>query len=178
MKAPDSDSATGFTVDHALHRLRREALGPFFSKRKVTSLEPRIKAKVKQLCRRLDECVGSKEPINLTVVFLALTMDILTDYSFAEGFGLLEEDDFNPKWRDTILSIVRCLSVIRHFQWIFRLVKVLPEFLARLLAPDMSQMIKYKEVSVSLFQHCRIFPCVLQLQSKTFISKQGLIYVQ
>ena len=29
VKSPDSNNATGFTVDHDLHRLRREALSPF-----------------------------------------------------------------------------------------------------------------------------------------------------
>lgn len=32
VKSPDSNNATGFTVDHDLHRLRRDALAPFFSK--------------------------------------------------------------------------------------------------------------------------------------------------
>ena len=151
VKSPDSDNATGFTVDHDLHRLRREALGPFFSKRNVTSLEPRIRSKIELLCQRLDEHVVSQDPINLTVASLALTMDILTDYAFADDFGLLQED-FNIKWRDTILSIMQALPTVRHFKWFLRVVTALPASLARLIAPDMSQLIAWKEVCALLMQ--------------------------
>ena len=146
VKSPDSDNATGFTVDHELHRLRREALSPFFSKRNVTSLESRIKAKIEFLCRRLDDYVVSRNPINLTVASLALTMDILTEYAFAEDFGLLKQEDFNIKWKDTILSIMQALPSVRHFKWFLRLVTALPPSLARLIAPDMSQLVEWKEV--------------------------------
>ena len=146
VKSPDSDNATGFTVDHELHRLRREALSPFFSKRNVTSLESRIKAKIEFLCQRLDEYVVSHNPVNLTVASLALTMDILTEYAFAEDFGLLKQDDFNVKWKDTILSIMQALPTVRHFKWFLRLVTALPPSLARLVAPDMSQLVEWKEV--------------------------------
>lgn len=153
VKSPDSDNATGFTVDHDLHRLRREALGPFFSKRNVTGLESRIKAKTELLCQRLDEHLVSQDPINLTAASLALTMDILTDYAFADDFGLLKQKDFNIKWRDTILSIMQALPTVRHFKWFLRVVTALPASLARLIAPDLSQLIEWKEV------------CILQIHS-------------
>lgn len=146
VKSPDSDNATGFTVDHDLHRLRREALSPFFSKRNVVGLESRIKAKTEVLCQRLDEYIDSRDPINMTVASLALTMDILTEYAFAEDFGLLKQKDFNVKWRDTILSIMQALPTICHFKWFLRVVSALPTSLARLIAPDMSQLIEWKEV--------------------------------
>ena len=129
--------------------MRREALGPFFSKRNVTSLEPRIKAKLELSCSRLDEHTSTKRPINITVASLALTMDILTDYAFGEDFGLLKQRDFNAKWRDTILSIVRALPTIRHFRWFLHVVEILPQAVARLIAPDMSQLFIYKEVWAS-----------------------------
>ncbi len=148
VKSPDSDNATGFTVDHHLHRLRRDAVGPFFSKRNVTNLEPRIRAKIELLCQRLDGYVGSQDPINLTVASLALTMDIITEYAFAEDFGLLKHEDFNVKWRDTLLSIMQALATVRHFKWLLRVVAVLPASLARLIAPDMSQLVEWKEVCI------------------------------
>ena len=161
VKSPDSDNATGFTVNHDLHRLRRDALAPFFSKRNVANLDVRIKAKIERFCQRLDEHVDWKKPINLTVASLALTMDILTDYAFAEDFGLLRQEDFNVRWKDTILSIMQALPAIRHFKWFLRIVGALPESVARRIAPDMSQLIEWKEVSIHHADNTRSHDCRL-----------------
>ena len=115
VKSPDSNNATGFTVNHALHRLRHEALGPFFSKRNVAKLKPQINAKRDRLCERLDEYMGVYKPVNFTVESLALTMDILTENAFAEIFRLLKQEDFNVKWRCTILGIMQALLTICLF---------------------------------------------------------------
>lgn len=146
-RSPDSDNATGFTVEHDLHRLRREAIAPFFSKRNTTILEPDIKAKIEKFCCRLEEYADEKRSVNLTVACLAFTMDVLTQYSFAKSFDLMDEDDFNEKWRDTILSIVQALVVVRYFRWFTRLVALLPDRVAEWILPDVSQLRSWKLVS-------------------------------
>ncbi|KAM0796886.1 cytochrome P450 [Usnea florida] len=145
VKSPDSNSATGFTVDHDLHRLRREALSPFFSKRNVARMEPLVKAKVQRLRERLEEHMKLKASVNLTVASLAFTMDILSEYAFHEDFGSLNQEDFNVRWRDTILSIMRALPAVRHFGWLLMVAKALPQTIRRLITPDMSQLIQWKE---------------------------------
>ena len=119
----------------------------------MTTLESRIKAKIELLCQRLEGHIVSQDPFNLTVASLALTMDILTDYAFAEDFGLLKQKDFNVKWRDTILSIMQALPTVRHFKWFLRIVTALPESLARLVAPDLSQLIEWKQVCINHIEH-------------------------
>ena len=165
VKSPDSDNATGFTVEHALHRSRRQALAPFFSQRKVANLEGRIKGKVDLLLRRLDEEAQAKRPVNLTVASLALTMDILTEYSFGEAFGLLKQEDFNVKWKDTILSIMKALPLVRHFKLFLRIIGMLPESVAQMIAPDMSQLIEWKEVSAPNLQLLGDLPCTPRLKA-------------
>lgn len=125
-KSPEADHATGFTESHDVHKMRRDAFAPFFSKRNTTILEPEINMKVEKFCQRLDQYVLEKRPVNLTVALLAFTMDVITEYSFEKSYGLMDQEDFNEKWRDTILSIVQALIVIRHFQWFAKLVGFLP----------------------------------------------------
>lgn len=67
-------------------------------------------------------------------------MDVLREYSFAKNFDLLDQEDFNVKWKDTILSIMQALVVVRHFKWFARLVALLPEPAARAILPDVSQL--------------------------------------
>lgn len=61
----------GGTVKHDLHRKRREALNPFFSKKSVQVLGPMICAKVDLLCKHLDDHLKSQVPINLSDVYFA-----------------------------------------------------------------------------------------------------------
>lgn len=63
--------SVGGTIQHDLHRKRREALNPFFSKKSVQSLGPMISAKVDLLCKRLEDHINSHNPINLSDVYFA-----------------------------------------------------------------------------------------------------------
>jgi len=52
LAGPTTVSAFG-TVDHDLHRIRRNAMNKFFSRAQVSRLEPEIKELVGQLCDKL-----------------------------------------------------------------------------------------------------------------------------
>jgi cytochrome P450 len=63
----------GTTASHDVHKKRREALGPFFSKRNVLYLEPLITEKVEQLCQVVAKHAAEKTPVNLSDVFYAFS---------------------------------------------------------------------------------------------------------
>lgn len=69
------------TLDHDLHRLRRNALGAYFSKRKVRELEPRLRAKVLLLRQRLLERAG-RGSVNIRDAFGALTLGRFLPFLF------------------------------------------------------------------------------------------------
>jgi hypothetical protein len=62
----------GAAVSHDLHKGRRDALAPFFSKRNVLHLEPLITQKLDQICQLMRKHAINKIPINLSDVFFAL----------------------------------------------------------------------------------------------------------
>jgi cytochrome P450 len=93
-----TNAAVG-TIDHELHRLRRSALNPFFSKQAVTRLEPVIKANVDHLYRRLREFAGTGKPVNLSDAFTCLSADVIGAYAFGKEYGFLNSKDFFPRWR-------------------------------------------------------------------------------
>lgn len=149
-KAAQAEGAIGHTADHKLHRIRKDALSPFFSKRSVKDYKPIIKAKIEHLCWRIEEYRKVQRPVNLTVAYLALCMDIITDYAFGKEYGLLDEDDLNEKWRDTILSIVKSVAIIVHLSWLPGLMRALPTAIARSITPDVSQLLDYEHVCLHL----------------------------
>ena len=67
----------GTTADYYLHKIRREALTPFFSKRNVLSLEGVITKKVNQLCDLVAKHAARETPINLSDAF----------YGFSNEYG-------------------------------------------------------------------------------------------
>lgn len=70
------------TVGHDLHRIRRGALAPFFSKASVTQLEPTVQAVIAKLVSRLGGLQGSGTPVNLIDAYSALTNDVRTYATF------------------------------------------------------------------------------------------------
>jgi cytochrome P450 len=69
----------GGTVRHDVHKMRREALSPFFSKRNVLHLEPMIAKKVEQLCRLIGKYAAEGMPVNLSDVFFAFSNEYVPD---------------------------------------------------------------------------------------------------
>lgn len=130
-------------MKHYHHRIRREALNPYFSMGNVLRLENRIRQRIYRLSERIDGFAASQEPINLTVAYLALTMDIITGYCFGKSSGMLEED-FTTRWKDTITIVMQNTSVINHFSWLPWLMDHTPRVLAKGL-PDLSALLDLKK---------------------------------
>ncbi|RAH57400.1 cytochrome P450 [Aspergillus piperis CBS 112811] len=144
-KSPDCNNATGFTVEHAHHRMRRDALAPFFSKRNTLGLEDSIKACVDQLCANIARAHAAQEPFNLTLGSIATTMDVLTSYSFGQPFGLLADEALATQWRDTVFHIMRALPIVRAFPLLVRLVDLLPPIISKWITPDLSILMGWKQ---------------------------------
>jgi len=63
----------GTTADAKLHKLRREALMPFFSKRNVLSLQDLVIEKVDQLSELLQKHARESTNVNLSDLFFAFS---------------------------------------------------------------------------------------------------------
>ena len=63
----------GTTASYDIHKKRREALVPFFSKKNVLHLEPLITKKVDQLCYLVKNHAKRNELVNLSDAFFAFS---------------------------------------------------------------------------------------------------------
>ena len=75
-----SPGSMASAVSHSLHRVRRNALNPFFSKAAVIRLEGRIQSRVDLLFSRISGFMERGEIVNVGLAMTALTMDIITEY--------------------------------------------------------------------------------------------------
>lgn len=142
--APASSFAT---VSHDLHRIRRSALNPFFSKRAVyTNAEQLIRDKTEKLCQRFREACKTQEVIRLDAAYMALTMDIITHYAFGESYNYLAEPDFKLEWKETVIGGSASGALIRQLPWAFGLMKSLPLAILSKVAREASLLLQWQKM--------------------------------
>ena len=115
------------TMNHDLHRSRKGPVSPFFSKRSVMALEPLIWEKTTKLVHRFMKAMEGSEVLDLSAAYAALTVDVISQYSFGECNDSLEKDDFGRWWLDFLHSGVQMHPLFRQFPWIVHWLMKLPE---------------------------------------------------
>ncbi|KAJ9636882.1 hypothetical protein H2199_007876 [Coniosporium tulheliwenetii] len=60
--------------------------------------------KIEKLSRRFGKASKTGEVIRLDAAFMALTMDVICDYAFANDRKHLDEDDFKLEWKETLIA--------------------------------------------------------------------------
>lgn len=113
--------------------MRRAALNPFFSKRSVTQLEPIIREKVEKLAGRFEAAVKTREVIRLDAAYMALTMDVITQYAYARSYNYLAEPDFKLEWKNTLVGAFEMGATMRHLPWMAKA----PDWLVKVISPGM-----------------------------------------
>ncbi|KIX08589.1 uncharacterized protein Z518_03245 [Rhinocladiella mackenziei CBS 650.93] len=134
-------------ISHEEHRRKRSPLNPFFSKKSVVQLEPRIKEVVEKLCARLTGFKKTKEPVNLRHAFAAVAMDVITEYAFARSFNCLDEPDFAPSWPEAVDSVSEQSHLNKQFPWLLPLMRLIPLSVVEKVNPHMMRLIKLQIVS-------------------------------
>jgi cytochrome P450 len=72
MKTLKVPGASGITINHEIHRRRREALNPFFSKKAITAFETVITERVAKLSKMIESYAITNAPVNLSDAYYAL----------------------------------------------------------------------------------------------------------
>jgi cytochrome P450 len=127
------------TPGHELHKMRRGALNPFFSKRMVGKLEPRISSKVEKLCARFRGLAGTGTVIPLHVAASAFTMDVISEYCYGEEgcTNYMDDDAFTPAWAQCMQDVFDGAAFRRAVPWLTALLQTLPVEYVLKLMPSM-----------------------------------------
>ncbi|KAL8727597.1 MAG: hypothetical protein Q9166_005947 [cf. Caloplaca sp. 2 TL-2023] len=138
------NTVSGFgTVDHDLHRMRRAAINPFFSKQKVTQLQPVIQRLADKLCGKFERCRGTDEVIPFECAFDAFTMDVISEYALDVNFGYLD----HPGWSSDFRELERAFGEMGYRQKMFppliELMNSLPDKFIIWLDPKMKLLLDF-----------------------------------
>lgn len=133
-------TAGGMTVEHEVHRKRRGALNPFFSKASIVANIPVIQEKLAIMCSRLDKNAGSREVLDLESIYLAVTTDVLTQCSYGWTYDYVHDPEWATTWKLVNTGGRASAAIVRSFPLIGRIVRSMPLSLALKLVPPVGFM--------------------------------------
>ncbi|KAI0144373.1 cytochrome P450 [Xylariaceae sp. FL1272] len=125
----------GTTPSADVHRKRREALSPFFSKRNVVFLEPTITDKVQQLYQLLSKHASEQTPINLSDFFFAFSNDVVNNFLFSERTDTLSDEQKAATLRHNSYELIMGINLNKHFPFIPDFLESLPNSISRPIMP-------------------------------------------
>lgn len=127
------------TISNEIHRIKRAALNPMFSKQKVLDLESIVQEKVAKVCQRMQAGLDSGTPVDLHHCFRAVSVDVISEFAFADCYDLLDQDDIGAKLFEMTRGIGPALWTFQQFPAMQRLALKIPPW----LAPKLSQPLGY-----------------------------------
>ncbi|KAL8765571.1 MAG: hypothetical protein Q9209_007402 [Squamulea sp. 1 TL-2023] len=129
------------TVSHEVHRRRRAAIGPFFSKATVATSESMIYDKANILSQLLRKKMTTDGVVELRQTFLALTTDTLSHHAFDQPSNLLSNEQAAVDWMRTVKAIAYLTPLIKQFTWIIPLALKIPLTPLRAVVPDLARIV-------------------------------------
>ncbi|OJJ70073.1 hypothetical protein ASPBRDRAFT_181675 [Aspergillus brasiliensis CBS 101740] len=133
------------TVNHDVHRKRRSAISPLFSKSTVTAVESKIQQKVRTLCDTLRSQIVHHGWAELRLNLLAYATDTVCEHSFTNlRLDLLTSDRRARQWRDSIHAIAILTPWIKQFPWVLPIALKLPLSPLYALVPVVARVVELR----------------------------------
>ncbi|KAI4195466.1 MAG: hypothetical protein LQ346_003430 [Caloplaca aetnensis] len=137
------DNSAFDTLDHDKHRMRRAPWNPYFSKQAISRIQPLlIQSAVDKLCDRLAEHQAAGKPVIMTNAYASLTTDVISEYSFPEGYDLLSRPEFDGEHYHAWMALSRISHSLKQFPWLFPLLDSIPPWITKHTSPDFYVVLK------------------------------------
>ncbi|KAM7195360.1 putative cytochrome p450 protein [Naviculisporaceae sp. PSN 640] len=114
------------TADADLHRIRRNALNPFFSMAKIRSHNALIQAVIDRISERLStEYAGTGKVLRVREMWGCMMADVITEMAFARRKEFVESEDL--------------------FAWFTESLNALPGWLVKRMSKSLGAVVEYRE---------------------------------
>ncbi|KAH0566183.1 hypothetical protein GP486_000415 [Trichoglossum hirsutum] len=139
------DSCTFCTWDSELHRVRRAALNPRFSRKSVLELEGVVQSKVQKLCQKVADMLHTNKPVDLHHGFRAISIDVITDYAFDNCYDLLDKAGFGLEFFSMIDAILPTFWIFYQWPLLQSVAMNIPAWLAKLTNKHIASHLKLQQ---------------------------------
>ena len=94
----------------------------------------------------MEEHAGDK-PVALTVVYKAMTSDIINSYSFGKSDNSLDRKDYREQYFEDVQNAFEAAHLLCHVGWLGPLTQALPLAITTRMMPAMGAMVEMQQVS-------------------------------
>ncbi len=141
---PQSSFATS---DPDLHRIRRGALNPFFSKRAIAERAEFIQRRIDVVCQRLKtEFQNRDRVLVVNDMFGCWVTDIITEYCFERRYDFIQEPDFKATFVQSSIDLIEGVHWLTQFPWIATVTGWVPEVAVGWIDPRMKSALRFSNV--------------------------------
>ncbi|KAI1182444.1 cytochrome P450 [Nemania serpens] len=128
------------TVDHDLHRKRRNTINVFLSSASIRWLEPIMQESMANLLRRMDQAGRNKEVLPMHYVIKACISDVITKFAFGDSFHFLDEEDFAAPYMKATDVFHLFNHAMCHFPIVGKILAAAPDWAIHTFIPGLSAM--------------------------------------
>lgn len=139
------------TIPHALHKLRRTALNPLFSKKQIKLFAPEIQDRAARLCNRFhSEYKSAGKVLRLDLAFGCFAMDVVTEYAFAREYKYMDYPEFIAPFVEMGRNFLKTVHTLRLFPILRKTMTSLPNRVATMLNPKIGHFFSFQDVRIIL----------------------------
>lgn len=134
------------TLEHSLHRRRRDAVKTLASKRTIRLAETSLQDITGELCTKLRDLSTTRETFEVFLPYLAWSTDIAALYLEDRRRGLLKDEQQTRAWAQALNSVVELIPIQKQIPLFTPLVFSLPEWLIRKVSPTLHCFVETHKV--------------------------------
>jgi cytochrome P450 len=134
---PDSLVAT---QPHDLHRKRRAALNPYFSKANIRRLDPVIQSSANAILKRLDDCAKTSTVFPASLAYKAATCDVITEFSFGVSTEYIAREDYEEAYFDAVDHHLKMCWTMTYVPGVGTLLDSMPPTIMGWIYPGLKQL--------------------------------------
>ena len=136
------------TTSNELHRVRRAALTPVFSRKAVLELEHIVQEKTAKLVSRMKGLAIRRKSVDLHHGYRALSVDIITDYGFDNDYKQLDSPTFASDFYEMTGELVARGWVLQAFPFLLPLSNMITLGMAKRLNRALYELLVFRTVSL------------------------------
>lgn len=127
------------TASNEVHKIKRGAMNPLFSRQRVLDVESIVQDKVQKVICRLENSIketriGDESGVDLHHAFRAVSVDVASEFSFGNCYDFLDKNDTGADFFEMARGIGPALYAFQQFPSLQRLALKIPPWLAPLLS--------------------------------------------
>ncbi|KAJ0418717.1 cytochrome P450, partial [Aspergillus carlsbadensis] len=130
-----NDTSVLTTAADSVHRIRRGALNPLFSRQRVLGLQDVIRKKLGIFINRLENAKTVQAPVQIDRGYGAFSEDIIMQHCFGHDYDSLNKPGWTPILHDSFVGVSKMASTALHFPLLPKVMDALPEAWMKKLNP-------------------------------------------